>query len=127
MPVEVDMQLSNARELNRARQEGGKEHLGKGANPRFVVTSLPAERFSAQTVCVEIIHSEEEGGGSLHATSKQRSGSIFESWGAEVGQNLSVDNTWLESHSSFAAQVARFCSIIYSFTFEVALEARISR
>jgi hypothetical protein len=46
-----DFEYRTHKSWSRARRVVGKaEHLKKGANPRFVVTSLPAEEFDAQTL-----------------------------------------------------------------------------
>ena len=44
-----DFEYRTHKSWSRARRVVGKaEHLAKGANPRFVVTSLPPEEFDAQ-------------------------------------------------------------------------------
>jgi Transposase DDE domain group 1 len=46
-----DFRYRTKKSWSRERRVVGKaEHLRKGANPRFVVTSLPAERFAAQAL-----------------------------------------------------------------------------
>lgn len=46
-----DLDYSTQKSWSRVRRVIGKaEHLAKGANPRFVVTSLPAEAYDARTV-----------------------------------------------------------------------------
>lgn len=46
-----DFSYSTLKSWSRARRVVGKaEHLGKGANPRFVVTSIPSERLDARTL-----------------------------------------------------------------------------
>jgi hypothetical protein len=46
-----DFTYQTLKSWNRPRRVVGKaEHLGKGPNPRFVVTSLPAEAFDAKTL-----------------------------------------------------------------------------
>lgn len=46
-----DFSYRTVKSWSRARRVVAKaEHLSKGANPRFVVTSLPAERYGARTL-----------------------------------------------------------------------------
>jgi hypothetical protein len=46
-----DFEYRTHKSWSRTRRVVGKaEHLAKGSNPRFVVTSLSAERFAAQTL-----------------------------------------------------------------------------
>lgn len=50
-----DFTYRTRRSWERERRVVGKaEHLAKGANPRFVVTSLPAERFAAQALYEDV-------------------------------------------------------------------------
>jgi hypothetical protein len=50
-----DFAYRTRRSWGRERRVVGKaEHLAKGANPRFVVTSLPAERFAAQALYEDV-------------------------------------------------------------------------
>ena len=51
MRVFKDFRYQTLKSWSRSRRVIGKaEHLAKGANPRFVVTSLPADAFDAQSL-----------------------------------------------------------------------------
>ena len=51
-----DFTYQTRKSWSRERRVVGKaEHLAKGANPRFVVTSLSAERFDAQTLYEDVL------------------------------------------------------------------------